>query len=134
MEYLNGAHDGRQDGEVLRDRLAMKEDRLIPRLLLYLQDGGLYGHRLEERLGELGFEGMHEGEMYRILWQMEQEGMVFCDREDGSFRLPQQWYELTEAGKAYLDPAQAHSRATRRRRTFFSRLQDELLGWGRIRG
>src|SRR5918998_1085346 len=102
MEYLNSTQDGREDGEKARDRAATKEDRLVPRLLLCLRDGNLFGHQLEERLGKLGFEEMRPGEMYRILWQMEQEGMVFCNREGGGFSVPQRWYTLTEVGEAYL--------------------------------
>jgi DNA-binding PadR family transcriptional regulator len=56
---------------------------------------------LEERLGELGFDGMRP-EMYQALWQMEWEGMVLCDHEGDGLRLPG-WYEITEAGESYLE-------------------------------
>ena len=68
MEYLRGPQDGREDGKEARYRVATKEDRVVPRLLLCLRDGNYYGHQLEERLSELGFEGMRPGEMYHILW------------------------------------------------------------------
>ena len=97
--------------------MATQGDQLVLRLLLCLRDGIQYGHRLEERLGELGFEEMRAGEMYRILWQMEQEGMVICDREGGGFRLPQRWYELTEAGETYLESCAGSLTRYGRRRT-----------------
>lgn len=81
----------------------MSEERLAPFLLLFLRDEGSYSYQLEEKLDELGFDGMSPGEAYRVLWQMEKEGMVLCDREGGGFRLPQRWFELTEVGKAYLE-------------------------------
>ncbi len=81
----------------------MSEEWLAPFLLLFLRDEGSYGHRLEDRLHELGFDGMSPGDAYRVLWQMEKEGMVLCDREGGGFRLPQRWFELTEPGEAYLE-------------------------------
>ena len=103
MDYPNGRQDGREDGKEARERVATEEDRFVPRLLLCLRDGNLYGHRLEERLGEMGFGEMHPSEMYRLLWQMEQEGMVFCNREGGGYSVPQRWYALTEVGEAYLE-------------------------------
>jgi hypothetical protein len=39
VEYLNGPQDGREDGEVARDIVATKEDRLVPNLLLCLGTG-----------------------------------------------------------------------------------------------
>ena len=96
MKYLDDPHGGREDGEEASNRVATKEDRLVPRQLLWLRDGNLYGHRLEERLGELRFEGMRPGEMYRLFWQMEQEGMVFCNREGDGFSVPQRCRALTE--------------------------------------
>ena len=80
----------------------MPEDWLIPFLLLCLGDGGCYGHQLEERLDELGFDGMRL-EMYRALWQMEWEGMVLCDHEDDGSGLPRRWYEIAGAGEAYME-------------------------------
>ena len=102
VEYLDGPQDGREDGEVARDIVAPKEDRLVPHLLLCLKGGNLYGHQLEERLGELGFEGMCLGKMYRILCEMKQEGMLYLSREGGGFGVPQPWYAFTEVGEAHL--------------------------------
>lgn len=80
-----------------------EEAWLEPFLLLHLQDGGSYGPRLEEKLGELGFDGMRSGEMCRTLWKMERKGLINCDRAGGGFRIPRRWYELTEAGEAHLE-------------------------------
>ncbi len=103
MEYLDGPRDGREVNEEARNGVTTKENRIVRRLLLCLRGENLYGHRLEERLGELGLEGKYPGEMYRILWQMEHEGMVFCNREGGGFRVSQRWYTHTEVGEAYLE-------------------------------
>jgi PadR family transcriptional regulator, regulatory protein PadR len=134
VEYLDSLQDGREDGEKARDRAATKEDLLVPRLLLCLRDGNLFGHQLEERLGKLGFEGMRPGEMYRILWQMEQEGMVFCNREGGGFSIPQRWYALTEVGEAYLESYAGSLVRYREEKDTFSLSQDERPGQGRGRG
>jgi DNA-binding PadR family transcriptional regulator len=134
MEYLNGPQDGREDGEEARYSVATKEDRLVPRLLLCLRDGTLYEHQLEKRLGELCFEGLPPGEMYRILWQMEQEGLVFCNREGGGFRVPQRWYTLTEVGEAYLESHAGSLMRFGEEKDPFSLVQDEWPGQGRGRG
>ncbi len=134
VEYLHVPQDGREDGKEARYRVATKEDRVVPRLLLCLRNGNYYGHQLEEGLSELGFEGMRPGEMYHILWQMEQEGMVFCTREGGGFSVPQRWYALNEAGKAYLESYAASLVRYGEEKDPFSLFQDERPGQGRGRG
>ena len=134
MKYLDDPHSGREDGEEASNRVATKEDRLVPCLLLCLRDGNLYGHRLEERLGELRFEGMRPGEMYRLLWQMEQEGMVFCNREGGGFSVPQRCHALTEGRKAYLESYAGLLSLYGEEKDPVSLLQNERLGRGRGSG
>lgn len=73
-------------------------------LLLCLKQGYSYGYRLEERLTEEpGFDGIRPGEMYHVLWRMERDGLVLCDREGGGYRLPQRRFELTGPGEACLE-------------------------------
>lgn len=76
---------------------------LVPFLLLFLRDGGSHGDELEERLGASGIDGMHSGETYRTLWQMEQKGLVSCDRQGDEYRLPRRQYQTTGLGEAYLE-------------------------------
>jgi hypothetical protein len=78
--------------------------------------GTSMAHRLKEGLGELRFEGMRPGEMYRLLWQMEQEGMVLCNREGGGFSVPQRCHALTEGREAYRE-SYAGLLSTGKRRT-----------------
>jgi len=134
VKYLNGPQDGREDGEVARDSVATKVDRIVLRLLLRLREGNLYGHRLEERLDELGFGGMCPGEMYRILWQMEQEGMLHWNREGGGFSGPLRWYALAEVGEAYLESYAGSLVRYREEKDTFSLFQDERPGQDRGRG
>ena len=134
VEYLDGPQDGREDGEVARDIVATKEDRPVPHRLLCLGDGNLYGHRLEERLGELGFEGMCLGKMYRILCEMKQEGMLYLSREGGGFGVSQPWYALTEVGEAHLESYAGSLVRYPEEQYTFSLFQDERPGQGRGRG
>jgi PadR family transcriptional regulator, regulatory protein PadR len=92
------APGGAKDGSASRSR-----DWLVPLLLLCVRDEGSYDSRLQEKLGELGLDGTGPEEMYRTLWKMEREGMVVCNRDGSGFKIPRRWYEITSAGRAYLD-------------------------------
>ncbi len=102
MENSHKSRDGREAREGAHGEADVPGDWLVPFLLLCVRDGGSYGHQLEERLDELGFDGIRP-EMYRALWQIEWEGMVLCDHEGDDFELLQGWYEITEAGESYLE-------------------------------
>lgn len=118
---------GRYYGKTRNKMDVMYKDwLLVPFLLLCLRDEGSYGYRLEERLGELGFSsGSRTEEMYRTLWRMEREGKVLCDREGGGFRLPQRWFELTEAGEDHLRYWADSLAEHREKIELFFRLYDE---------
>ena len=89
---------GAKDGSASRSR-----NRLVPLLLLFVRDEGSYDSRLQEKLGELGLDGTGPEEMYRTLWKMEREGMVVCNRDGSGFKIPRRWYEITGAGRTYLE-------------------------------
>lgn len=105
MEDLLGPRNGREVRGGVNDGVAVVplQNWLVPFLLLCLRDGGSYSHQLEEQLGELGFDELGPQEMYQILWRMEREGKVTCDRGGGGYRIPRRWYEITEAGKDFLE-------------------------------
>lgn len=103
MEGLRETRDGQETREDVKDRADIPRDWLIPFLLLCLRDGGCYTYRLEEKLGELGVDERRSGEVCQVLWQMEREGMITCNRAGGGFKLPQWWYEVTKAGETCLE-------------------------------
>lgn len=104
MEVLRGGWSGEEGHEGAKQGAVVPlQNWLVPFLLLCLRDGGSYSHQLEEKLGELGFDGMGSQEMYQILWRMEREGKVTCDRRGGGYRIPRRCYEITEAGEDFLE-------------------------------
>ena len=60
--------------------------------------------------------------------------MVFCNREGGGFSVPQRWYALTEAGKAYLESYAASLVRYGEEKDPFSLLQYERPRQERSRG
>lgn len=70
-------------------------------LLLVSEERG-HGYDLAARLGELGFEGLDPGGLYRTLRTLEADGLL-RSWWDGSDRGPaRRMYELTGAGRSSL--------------------------------
>lgn len=70
-------------------------------LLLVSEQRG-HGYDLAARLGELGFDGLDPGGLYRTLRTLEADGLL-RSWWDGSDRGPaRRMYELTGAGRSYL--------------------------------
>ncbi len=53
-------------------------------------------------MSELGFRERRRGDVYRALNQMEDEGMVFCNRDGDDHEAPKRSYVITEDGESYL--------------------------------
>lgn len=53
-------------------------------------------------MSELGFRERRRGDVYRALNQMEDEGMVFCNRDGDDHEAPERSYAITEDGGSYL--------------------------------
>ncbi|HEV2238526.1 MAG TPA: helix-turn-helix transcriptional regulator [Ktedonobacterales bacterium] len=75
---------------------------LVPYLLLMLRDWSSYGFDMLERLQAFGFAAMNPGSLYRILRQMEKDGMVTSAWDTSKAGPARRMYTLTEAGEAYL--------------------------------
>jgi poly-beta-hydroxybutyrate-responsive repressor len=75
---------------------------LIPTVLMLLRDLSSYGYDLMKALAAFGFAMLNPGPLYRLLRQMEKDGLV-CSRWDTSGQGPaRRIYSITEAGEAYL--------------------------------
>jgi PadR family transcriptional regulator PadR len=76
-----------------------------PCLLLLLRGQRSHGYELMERLGDLGFEGTSSdmATLYRTLRQLEDDGMVLSEWEEGSQGPKKRVYELTEDGLILLE-------------------------------
>jgi poly-beta-hydroxybutyrate-responsive repressor len=75
---------------------------LVPYLLLILRDWSSYGFDMLERLQTFGFAAMNPGSLYRILRQMEKDGMVSSMWDTSNAGPARRMYTLTQAGEEYL--------------------------------
>lgn len=82
---------------------------LRPCVLLMVREAPVHGYELLDRLGDLGFDVSNPGTVYKLLRQLESEGLVASRWEDGdrNSHHRRRSYELTEAGIAELK-SQAH--------------------------
>lgn len=76
---------------------------LVPYLLLILRDWSSYGYDLMKRLSALGFASMNAGTLYRVLRQMEKDGMVTSMWDTSRGGPARRIYAITDAGQAYLN-------------------------------
>jgi poly-beta-hydroxybutyrate-responsive repressor len=75
---------------------------LVPYLLLILRDWSSYGFDMLERLQAFGFAAMNPGSLYRVLRQMEKDGMVSSAWDTSHAGPARRMYTLTQAGEEYL--------------------------------
>ncbi len=76
---------------------------LVPYLLLILRDWSSYGFDMLERLQAFGFAAMNPGSLYRVLRQMEKDGMVSSAWDTSNAGPARRMYTLTDAGEEYLE-------------------------------
>src|SRR3712207_5176892 len=76
---------------------------LVPVILLSLREWNSYGYELMERASAFGFEAMNPGTLYRTLRQMEKDGIVESTWETSRGGPARRMYNITHAGKNYLD-------------------------------
>ena len=78
-------------------------DWLTPVALVILREESSYGYELMERLEEeFGFEQISAQTLYRILRQMEKEGLCHSELEVSESGTAYRIYAATDAGEAYL--------------------------------
>ena len=77
-------------------------DWLTPVALVLLREESSYGYELMDRLEEFGFEQIRAQTLYRILRQMEKEGLCNSEWETPEGGPARRTYSITEAGESYL--------------------------------
>jgi PadR family transcriptional regulator PadR len=76
---------------------------LVPVTLLTLRECTSYGYKLMEQTTKFGFEAMNPGTYYRILRNMEKDGLCQSEWDTSSGAGPaRRVYSITDAGEAYL--------------------------------
>lgn len=77
---------------------------MIPFLLLSLKGGfSLHGYKLIQQLAQFGFTSIDQGNVYRMLRQLEKDDLLKSEWDTTSGGPAKRIYSLTEAGEKYLD-------------------------------
>jgi PadR family transcriptional regulator len=71
-------------------------------ILLLLREWSSYGYDLMERMAAFGFAAMNPGSLYRVLRQLEKDGMVSSTWDTSGQGPARRMYSITDAGEAYL--------------------------------
>ena len=80
----------------------MPNNWLVTAVLLLLRDVSSYGYDLMKALAGFGFAMVNPGPLYRMLRQMEKDGLVSSSWDTSGQGPARRLYSLTEAGEAYL--------------------------------
>ncbi len=109
-----------------RDGVPEPLDRswLLPFVLLCLQERDLHGYELMYKVGNLGFGGVRQAEVYKLLQEAEREGLVFSEKGEAEYMFSQRSYGLAEPGEAYLEFLQNALESYRREIEVFLRVYD----------
>jgi len=74
----------------------------IPVILLMLRRWNSYGYELMEKLESFGLQAMNPGTFYRMLRQMEKDGMVSSTWDTSVTGPARRVYSITQVGESYL--------------------------------
>jgi PadR family transcriptional regulator, regulatory protein PadR len=76
---------------------------LTPVALVTLREKSSYGYELMNRIASFGFEKINPGTLYRMLRQMEKEGLCESEWQTSNGKPACRMYSVTNAGEAYLE-------------------------------
>lgn len=76
---------------------------LVPYLLLAVSLQRAHGYMIEEYLNRSGFFHVDASTLYRMLRQLEKDGLLSSDWEPGPSGPARRVYSLTDAGRSWLD-------------------------------
>lgn len=80
----------------------MPRNWMTPVILLLLRQWSSYGYDLMERMAAFGFAAMNPGSLYRVLRQLEKDGMVSSAWDTTGQGPARRMYSITDAGEDYL--------------------------------
>ena len=83
--------------------LGTPKNFLIPIMLLHLRDWNSHGYELMQKITQSGFDSVDQGNLYRILRQLEKDAMVTSEWDTVSSGPAKRIYSITEAGEQYLE-------------------------------
>jgi PadR family transcriptional regulator, regulatory protein PadR len=83
--------------------LGTPKNFLIPIMLLHLRDLNSHGYELMQKITQFGFDSVDQGNLYRILRQLEKDDMVTSEWDTTSGGPAKRIYTITAAGEQYLE-------------------------------
>lgn len=72
-------------------------------MLLYLRDVNAHGYELMQKITQFGFNTVDQGNLYRMLRQLEKDGKVTSEWDTETDGPAKRIYSITDAGEQYLD-------------------------------
>lgn len=75
---------------------------VLPFILLLLSRMSLHGYELSQKLQTFGFKTIDQGNLYRLLRQLEKEELVSSEWDTNSSGPAKRRYTITKAGITYL--------------------------------
>jgi PadR family transcriptional regulator PadR len=92
-----------QSNQSARETLGAPPRGLLePYLLLLLRNLRMHGYQLMRSLTAMGFAAVDPASVYRVLRQMEKEGLITSCWETGDAGPAKRTYTLTDAGETFL--------------------------------
>ncbi|WP_042347376.1 poly-beta-hydroxybutyrate-responsive repressor [Bacillus massiliigorillae] len=76
---------------------------IVPVLLLLLKDWNAHGYELMQKLTQFGLHSIDQGNLYRILRQLEKDELVTSEWDTSSKGPAKRIYSITSVGEQYLD-------------------------------
>jgi len=75
---------------------------VLPFILLLLSKVSLHGYELSQRLEAFGFKTLDQGNLYRLLRQLEKDELVSSEWDTTGSGPAKRRYSITKAGVTYL--------------------------------
>jgi len=76
---------------------------ILPFILLLLSRMSLHGYELIQKLQALGFQSVDQGNLYRLLRQLEKDNLVQSEWHTNESGPAKRCYSITDTGKGYLE-------------------------------
>lgn len=76
---------------------------VLPFILLLLSRMSLHGYELSQKLQTFGFKTIDQGNLYRLLRQLEKEELVSSEWDTNGSGPAKRRYSITKAGITYLN-------------------------------
>lgn len=92
--------ENKDPGNLMID--AWSKNWCVPVILLMLRQWNSYGYELMEKLTAFGLQTMNPGTFYRMLRQMEKDGIVSSTWDISVAGPARRVYAITQAGEEYL--------------------------------